>query len=63
MNTKQTTTISKAYIRHYTDNDQHTAYVEWSDGGRTEGEPENGHMLALFARAQREGLNITRETW
>ncbi len=55
--------ISKAYIRHYTDNDQFTAYVEWSDGGRTEGQPESAHMLALFARAQREGLNVTRETW
>ncbi len=58
-----TQTISKAYIRHYTDNDQYTSYVEWSDGGRTEGPPESGHMLALFARAQRECLAVTRETW
>jgi hypothetical protein len=59
MNTNQQ--IKRAYVRHYSDNGQVTAYIEWADGSRTEGEPENGHMLALMARAQREGLNITRE--
>lgn len=33
--------ITRAYIRHYRDNGQTTAYVEWMDGrgvnGRTEG--------------------------
>lgn len=67
--------ITKAYIRTYADNGQTTAYVEWSDGSRSEGrlpgmpcrccgQPVNGeHMAALFARANREGITITRETW
>ncbi len=62
-NTEAPNTITKAFIRHYSDNGQTVAYVEWKDGVRTEGEPENAHILALFARAQREGLRITRETW
>lgn len=66
--------ITKAYVRRYRDNGQTTAYVEWSDGGRTEGaEPkgdpilgyrnDRGHMEALFAAAQRNGLTIGREVW
>ena len=56
-------TITKTYIRTYTDNGQTTAYVEWSNGSRTEG-PENGaHMRALLQRAQRLGLPLIRETW
>ena len=56
--------ITKAYICHYSDNDQTTAYVEWVDGrgkpGRTEqtlicpccgAEGLGVHMLALLARA------------
>lgn len=27
--------ITKAYIRDYSDNGQRTAYIEWSNGGRT----------------------------
>lgn len=30
--------ITKAYIRHYSDNGQNKAYVEYADGTRTEGE-------------------------
>jgi hypothetical protein len=60
-------TITKAYIRTYGDNGQTTAYVEWVDGrgraGRTEGKPDNLHMLALLARAEREGVTVKRETW
>lgn len=60
-------TITKAYIRRYTDNGQTKAYVEWTDArgrtGRTEGSPKNTHMLALMARAEREGLAVTREVW
>lgn len=59
--------ITRAYIRHYSDNGQTTAYIEWSDGSRTEGEATgNGpglHMRALFARAQREGIKIEHENW
>lgn len=55
--------IVKAFIRHYTDNNQTTAYVEWDDGARTEGKPDNTHMRALLMRAEREGLQIERETW
>jgi hypothetical protein len=61
MNTNQQ--IKRAYVRHYSDSGQVTAYIEWANGSRTEGEPENGYMLALMARAQREGLNITKESW
>lgn len=60
-------TITKAYVRTYTDNGQTKAYVEWVDHrkqtGRTEGEPDNAHMLALLARAKREGVRVERETW
>lgn len=58
-----TLTIKRAYIRHYSDNGQTLAYIEWNDGSRTEGQPENAHMLALMMRAIRQGLKITRETW
>lgn len=59
--------LTAAYIRHYSDNDQRTAYVEWSTSrgrtGHTEGPPSNPHMQALLARADREGLTVRRETW
>ncbi len=66
--------ITDAYVRRYSDNEQVKLYVEWvSDAGtsgRTEGElwpcehtPIGGHMAALFARANREGIAIRGETW
>jgi len=59
--------IIRAYIRHYSDNGQTTAYVEWSDGSRTEGSVHgNGtglHMRCLMQRAVNQGLTITKETW
>lgn len=59
--------ITKSYIRHYRDNGQTTAYAEWQDAhgknGRTEGDPESAHMVALFARAEREGITIEHQTW
>lgn len=62
--------IVRAYTRHYSDNRQTKAYVEWSDGSRTEGDarcynrvPIGLHMQALFDRALRDGLKIERETW
>lgn len=68
--------ISRVYVRHYSDNGQTMAYVDWADGSRTCGDlhyldhphrtlaPTFGaHMHALFARAKREGLRLQRETW
>lgn len=62
--------IARIYTRHYSDNLQTTAYVEWSDGSRTEGParhynrvPIGTHMQALFERGLRDGLAIERETW
>lgn len=52
--------IAKAYIRHYTDNGQRTAYVE-HDKGRTEG--SEVAMRFLLEAARRQGVPVTRETW
>lgn len=65
--------ITAAYVRHYTDNGQTKAYVEWLDShgrsGRTEGEadrrtrkPIGAHMTALFDRARREGVTVEQQT-
>ena len=64
---RQKDNIKRAYIRRYSDSGQTTAYIEWSNGCRTEG-PTTGngiglHMRELFARAQREGIKIEHETW
>jgi len=65
-------TIVKAYTRHYRDNNSRKAYVEWSDGSRTEGNaelyhgimvPVGTHMGALFDRALRDGIAIGKEVW
>ena len=65
--TKRKPKITRAYLRTYSDSGKRTAYVEWSDGSKTEGcVTGNGqglHMRALFARAQREGVKIKNETW
>lgn len=71
--------IKRIYIRRYRDNGQATAYVDWSDGSRTEGSLQRlyyrplgkggytvtfgQHMHALFNRARREGLHLQLETW
>jgi len=55
--------IDRCYIRHYSDNGQTKAYVEWSDGSRTEGDPEGIHMQELLRRAVRDGIKIEREEW
>lgn len=59
--------ISKAYIRTYSDSEQRTAYVEWSDGSRTEGTVHgNGvglHMRSLLQQAVNSGLKIAQEVW
>jgi hypothetical protein len=55
--------IDRAYVRTYSDSGQVTAYVEWSDGSRTKGEPSGVHMSELFRRAKRDGIEIESETW
>lgn len=64
--------IKRIYTRHYRDNDQRTAYVDWADGSRTEGRaieyhgvlvPESAHLGALFDRAIASGLSVEREVW
>lgn len=71
--------ITAAYVRHYSDNGQTKAYVEWVDhkgqAGRTEaditGRPEDAvmsevygaHMGALMARAICNGIVIERQDW
>lgn len=59
--------ITHAYIRHYGDSGQTTAYVEWVDDkgrlGRTEGRVGGTHMRDLFNRAKREGVQIERQRW
>jgi len=52
-----------AYVRTYTDSGQTKAYVEWSDGSRTEGEPGDPFMEQLFDRAKREGVRVRHEVW
>lgn len=70
--------ITRIYVRRYRDNGQTVAYIDWSDGSRTEGTARpyihpkrqhigvfsfGRHMHALFARGKREGLKLERETW
>ena len=60
--------IKRAYVRHYRDNRQCRAYVEWigKDGkeGRTEGAwPPGAHMAQLMRRAVKEGKRIEAEVW
>lgn len=66
--------ITDAYVRHYSDSDQTTSYVEWIDSrgqaGRTEGPaeypsciPSSTHIAALFARATLEGIETRLERW
>lgn len=64
--------IKKVYTRHYTDNGQLMAYVEWDDGSRTEGPAEDyygvvvpigPHMGCLFDRALACGLVVEHQTW
>jgi hypothetical protein len=50
--------IRAAGVRTFSDTGQTQAYVEWSDGSHTTGDPENTHMRALLARAKREGVNV-----
>lgn len=56
--------ILSARIPHYTDNGQTIAYIEWRDDngdtGTTSGDPNNAHMQALLARAEREGVKVVR---
>ena len=65
-------TIKRIWTRYYRDNKQCKAYVEWSDGARTEGKahkvgkqylPCHVHMIALFERGLEQGLHCKHETW
>jgi hypothetical protein len=60
-------TITRAYVRTYSDSGQITAYVEFvatdGSGSRIEGEPGDPRMAALFGRARREGIKVERETF
>lgn len=69
-------TITRIYVRRYSDTGQLVAYVEWSNGSRTVGPlthtnhpkrlslPTFGsHMHALMGNAHRAGLRLVRETW
>ncbi len=64
--------IKRVYTRVYTDNRSLRAYVEWADGGRTEGRavyyhgvliPKSEHMGAIFDAALAAGHTIEREIW
>ena len=69
--------ITKAYVRHYSDNGQTKAGVEWIDHNGKAGCTEGGviaktgtlaevygvHMGALMARAICNGVEIEHETW
>lgn len=64
--------IAKLITRYYSDNKQHSAIVEWSDGATTTGAaylyhglalPAGEHMGALFDRGIREGLTVERQVW
>lgn len=58
------TSILSADITRYADNGQTIAYIQWRDArgqiGTTSGHPKNAHMQALLARAEREGVTVTR---
>ena len=63
--------ITAAYMRHYSDEDRWTAYVEWiddrGDSGVTEGPakpdgtPVHPHLQSLFERAKRAGIEPKAE--
>lgn len=73
------TKITRVYVRHYRDNGQTTAYVEWIDRkgrpGRTEGAVQSAdrratlaetygvHMGALIAQAVCHGVEVERQVW
>lgn len=55
----------KAYIRHYSDNGQTTAYVEWRDetGAKCRTEGKEYDMRHLMTAARSRGVPVARETW
>jgi hypothetical protein len=50
--------IEDAEIVQYADNGETVAYVTWSDGSTTTGDPDGVHMTQLLGRAEREGLRV-----
>lgn len=59
--------ITKTYTRTYSDSGQITTYIEFLDengkSGRLEGNIGNTHIDNVLARAKREGIVLTNETW
>lgn len=69
--------ITRAYVRHYRDNGDRVAYVEFVDDKGKRGRLEapvraatgtlaqvyGEHMGAVMARAICNGIKIERETW
>ena len=58
------TNILAARVTRYTDNGQTVAYIDWRNSrgkaGTTSGDPKNAHIQALLARAEREGVTVSR---
>ncbi len=56
--------ITRAYIRHYTDNNQKTAYVEWIDrrgrAGRIEGNLGGRKIRSLFNEPHEANCNWSK---
>ena len=50
--------ITAAGVRTYADTGQTRAWVNWSDGSSTSGNPESAHMKELLARAKRSGVRL-----
>lgn len=55
--------ITGARVTHYADNGQTIAHISWSDGSHTSGDPGGIHVLALLARATRDGVTVVRDQW
>lgn len=71
--------ITKAIIRYYRDNQSYRAIIEWNNGVAQTSEAVQRkpscflmrpssmtlgiHMQQLFARAEREGVKLTKEIW
>ncbi len=59
--------IQRYVTRKYRDTGQVVATAFWMDEkgvyGSTSGDPDGTHMLALKARAEREGAMVADESW
>jgi len=55
--------ITKAYIRHYRDNDQVTAYVEWLDGRGKAGRHEAPKRRVLAGSSSADAIVPLYQIW